>query len=79
MGHLLNIKMRRFKGDCAHFSLKKCPIYTHDGASTKFTNLAQTQAKWITDVQLTTVVVHDRQMFMEVVSVTYTRRVKSSC
>jgi hypothetical protein len=29
-------KMRRFKGECAHFSFKKCPIYTHDGASAKF-------------------------------------------
>ncbi len=29
--------MRRFKGECAHFSFNKCPIYTHDGASAKFT------------------------------------------
>jgi hypothetical protein len=29
-------KMRRFKDDCAHFSFNKCPIYTHDGASAKF-------------------------------------------
>ncbi len=28
--------MRRFKGECAHFSHNKCPIYTHDGASAKF-------------------------------------------
>ncbi len=29
-------KMRRFKGEYAHFSFKKCPVYTHDGASAKF-------------------------------------------
>ncbi len=29
-------EMRRFKGECAHFSFKKCSIYTHDGASAKF-------------------------------------------
>ncbi len=28
--------MRRFKAECAHFSLYKRPIYTHDGASVKF-------------------------------------------
>ncbi len=28
--------MRRFKGECAHFSFNKCPIYNHDGASAKF-------------------------------------------
>ncbi len=31
-------KMRKIKGDCAHFSFNKCPIYTHDGASTKLGN-----------------------------------------
>ncbi len=35
-GALIEDKMRRFKGKCAHFSFKKCPIYTHDGASAKF-------------------------------------------
>ncbi len=29
-------KMRRFKGECAHFSFNKCPVYTHDGAIAKF-------------------------------------------
>jgi hypothetical protein len=29
-------KMRRFKGECEHFSFNECPIYTHDGASAKF-------------------------------------------
>ncbi len=28
--------MSGFKGECAHFSFNKCPIYTHDGASAKF-------------------------------------------
>ncbi len=29
-------KMRRFKGECEHFIFNKCSIYTHDGASAKF-------------------------------------------
>ncbi len=29
-------KMRRFKGECEHFSFNKRPIYTHDGASAQF-------------------------------------------
>jgi hypothetical protein len=33
---LIEDKMRRFKSECAHFSFNKCPIYTHDDASTKF-------------------------------------------
>ncbi len=33
---LVKDKMRRFKGECAHFSFSKCHIYTHDGASAKF-------------------------------------------
>ncbi len=35
-GTLVEDKMRRFKGECAHFSFNKCSIYTHDGASAKF-------------------------------------------
>jgi hypothetical protein len=35
-GTLVEDKMRRFKGECAHFSFNKCPIYTHDSASVKF-------------------------------------------
>jgi hypothetical protein len=33
--------MRRFKGECEHFSFNKCPIYTHDGASAKFNTNSQ--------------------------------------
>jgi hypothetical protein len=33
---LIEEKMRRFKGECAHFIFNKGPIYTHDGASAKF-------------------------------------------
>jgi hypothetical protein len=33
---LVEDKMRRFKGECAHFRFNKCPIYIHDGASAKF-------------------------------------------
>ncbi len=29
-------KMRRFKGECAKFIFNRCPIYTHDSASAKF-------------------------------------------
>ncbi len=35
-GTLAEDKMRRFKGECVHFSCNKRPIYTHDGASYKF-------------------------------------------
>ena len=35
-GTLVEDKMRRFKGECAHFSFSKSPIYTHDGASANF-------------------------------------------
>ncbi len=35
-GTLVEDKMRRFKGECEHFILIKGPIYTHDGASVKF-------------------------------------------
>ncbi len=40
-GTLVEDKMRRFKGECEHFSFNKCPIYTHDGASAKFTTNSQ--------------------------------------
>ncbi len=35
-GTLVEDKIRIFKGECAHFSFNKCPIYIHDGASAKF-------------------------------------------
>jgi hypothetical protein len=34
-------KMRRFKGECEHFSFNESPIYTHDGASAKFSTNSQ--------------------------------------
>ncbi len=37
-GTLVEDKMRRFKGESEHFNFNKCPIYTHDGASAKFSN-----------------------------------------
>ncbi len=40
-GTLVEDKMRGFKGECAHFSFNKCPIYTHDGASAKFNTNSQ--------------------------------------
>ncbi len=36
-GTLVEDKMRRFKGVCAHFIFNKGPIYNHDGPSAKFT------------------------------------------
>jgi hypothetical protein len=42
MGHKLKIKCV-FKGECAQLSFNLCPIYTHDGASAKFsTNSEET-------------------------------------
>jgi hypothetical protein len=35
-------KIRRFKGECEHFSFSECPIYTHDGATVQVPNLALT-------------------------------------
>ncbi len=35
-GIFVEEKMRIFEGECAHFSFNKCPIYTHDSASDKF-------------------------------------------
>jgi hypothetical protein len=40
-GTLAEYKMRRFKDECAHFSFNKRPIYTHDGASYKFSTNSQ--------------------------------------
>ncbi len=40
-GTLVEDKTRRFKGECEHFSFNKCPIYTHDGASAKFSTNSQ--------------------------------------
>ncbi len=35
-GTLVEEKMRRFKGECAHFSFSKCHIYIHGDASANF-------------------------------------------
>ncbi len=40
-GTLVEDKMRGFNGECAHFSFNKCPIYSHDGASAKFSTNSQ--------------------------------------
>ncbi len=40
-GTLVEDKMRGFKGECAHFSFNNFPIYTHDGASAKFSTDSQ--------------------------------------
>ncbi len=52
-GTLVEDKMRRFKGEFAHFSFSKCPIYAHDGASAK---LALTRTKRITVWSITLMV-----------------------
>ncbi len=33
--------MGTFKGECAQFIFNRCPIYTHDGASAKFSTNSQ--------------------------------------
>ncbi len=35
-GTLVEDKMLRFQGEDAYSSFNKCPIYTHNGASAKF-------------------------------------------
>jgi hypothetical protein len=40
-GTLVEDKMRRFKSEYAHFRFNKCPIYTHDGASAKYSTNSQ--------------------------------------
>ncbi len=40
-GTLVEDKMLRFKGECEHFRFNKCPIYTHDVASAKFSTNSQ--------------------------------------
>ena len=48
-GTLVEDKMRRFQGECAHFSFNKWLIYTHDGASAKFsTNSHETDNSSLT-------------------------------
>ncbi len=45
---LVEDKLRGFKGECAHFSFNKCPIYIHDGASAKFsTNSQETELEFL--------------------------------
>ncbi len=34
-------KMRTFKGECAQFRVNRCPVYTHDVASAKFSTNSQ--------------------------------------
>jgi hypothetical protein len=40
-GTLVEDKMRGFKSEWAYFSFNKRPIYTHDGASAKFSTNSQ--------------------------------------
>jgi hypothetical protein len=44
-GTLVEDKMRRFKGECEHFSFKKCPLCTHNGASAKCSTNSQEMDK----------------------------------
>jgi hypothetical protein len=41
MGDLVEIKMCVFTFESTHFIFNKCPIYTHDGASAKFSTNSQ--------------------------------------
>ncbi len=45
-------KMRRFKGDCAQFSFNRCPIFTHDGASVKFSTNSQETDNSVVDAMM---------------------------
>ncbi len=49
-GTLAEDKMRRFKGECAHFILNQCPIYIHDGASAKFSTNSRETDNSVTSV-----------------------------
>ncbi len=40
-GTVVEDKMRKFKDECENFSFSKCPIYTDDGASAKFSTNSQ--------------------------------------
>jgi hypothetical protein len=40
-GTLVEDTMRRFTGECTHFSFKKCLIYTYDCANVKFSTNSQ--------------------------------------
>ncbi len=40
-GTLVEAKMCTFTLESRHFIFKKCPIYTHDGASAKFSTNSQ--------------------------------------
>jgi hypothetical protein len=52
-GTLVEDKMPGFKGEYAHFRFNKCPIYTHDGASAKFsTNSHETDNSVVLAVSL---------------------------
>jgi hypothetical protein len=50
-GTLVEDKMRRFKGECAHFRFNKCLFYTYDGVSDKFsTNSQETDNSVMTEL-----------------------------
>ncbi len=49
-GRLVEDKMRRFKDECEHFRCNKCPIYTQDGASAKFSTNSQEMDNSVDDI-----------------------------
>ncbi len=57
-GTLVEYKMCRFKGECEHFRFNKCPIYTHDGASAKFSTNSQEMDDSVTSNHLATHLIH---------------------
>jgi hypothetical protein len=58
--------MRGFKGECAHFSFNKCPIYTYDGASAKFsTNSQETDNSVGTGMSVTFFTVYTHHLIVE--------------
>jgi hypothetical protein len=62
-GTLVEDKMRRFKGECEHFSFKKCPIYTHDGACAKFTTNSQEMDNSVENEKLTNFKVEKKRKY----------------
>ncbi len=51
-GTLVDDTMRRFKDEFAHFIFNKCPIYTHDGASAKFSSNSHETDNSVLDMQI---------------------------
>jgi hypothetical protein len=54
MGHLLKIKCVDSTMNVAHFSVNKCPIYTHDGGKAKYITNSHETDNGVGDIKATT-------------------------